>query len=445
MEVRPRSLLWIVLAGLALRLALVPLFVPDRMNPFRDHWNFDVEVGKLACSVASGHGFSDPFYCRGTPPEQDASTEAPYYKRTGPSAMEPPVFVLLLAGIFAIFGIYSKASLLVALFINCTFSALTALPVYGIARKCFSARVGLWAAWLWAVFPYSVYWAASIPWATCLTTLLFTTLVFYTLHLESSSSVRTWFSFGLLGGATALVDPVVLSSLPFLIGWVCYRLARRGAAWKLPAAASVLALIIPLVPWFVRNYVVFDRGVFLRDPFWMAFRVGNSVQGVGWWDDNANPGNSSSEMEEVVRLGELRYMEEKRQQSFSFLRSHPARFASLVARRAVYVWTGFWSFQSEYLKLEPFDLPNIPFAAAFTFLTLMGLWRAFHAQDPHAWLFALILLSFPIVYYLTIPIFRYRGPIDPEVVILSSYGLISYRGARREARRASDLPTGSSE
>ena len=413
-----------VLAGLALRLAIVPLFVPERMNPFRDHWGFDYEVGKLACSVASGHGFSDPLYSRGTPPEHNASTESPYYQHTGPSAMEPPVFVALLAGIFALFGIYSKASLFVALFINCVFSALTAVPVYWIAEKCFSDRVGVRAAWLWAVFPYSVYWAASTPWATSLTTLLFTTLVFCALKLDSTSSIRSWLSFGLFAGFAALVDPVVLSALPFIAGWVCYRHAKRGMAWKLPAAVAVLALISPLVPWTVRNYVVFEH-VFLRDPFWMAFHVGNSAHTVGWWDDDANPANSSSEMEEMVRLGELGYMAKKRQQSFAFVQDHPVRFASLVVRRAVYMWTGFWSFRSEYLKLEPLDLPNIPFATGFTLLTLMGLWRMFREHHPQRWPFALILLTFPIVYYLTIPLNRFRGPVDPEVVILSVYGLSS--------------------
>jgi len=439
MEGRSRHLLWIVLIGLAFRLAFVPLFVPERMDPFRDHWSYDVEVGKLACSIASGHGFSDPLYCRGAVPEQNAATEAPYYAHTGPSAMEPPVFVYLLAGIFRVFGIYSKASLLVALFINCAFSALTALPIYGIATKCFSARVGVWSAWVWAVFPYSVYWAAQIPWATSLTTLLFTALVLYTLRLDSADSIRTWASFGLIGGIAALVDPVVLSTIPFIIGWVCFRRRRRGIAWKLPAAVAVLTLIIPLVPWFVRNYVVFDRALFLRDPFWMAFHVGNSAGTAGWWDDSANPGNSTSEMEEMVRLGELGYMAAKRQQSLSFLREHGVLFTSLVARRILYVWTGFWSFRSDYLKTEPFDLPNIPFATGLTLLLLLGLRKMFQANHPQKWLFALILLTFPIVYYLTLPLQRFRGPIEPEVVMLSVYGIVSWRETRRETRERSVL------
>ena len=428
-----RHLLWIVLAGLALRLALIPLFVPERMNPFRDHWGFAFEVGKLACSVATGHGFSDPLYCRGTVPKENSSTEAPYYKRTGPSAMEPPVFVFLLAGIFRLFGIYSKASLLVALFINCIFSALTAAPIFGIAKKCFSERAGLRAAWLWALFPYSVFWAASLPWTTSLTTLLLTTLIWCALYLATSGHIWSWLGVGLLAGVAALVDPVVLSTLPFIAGWVCYRRARGGLAWKLPVAVASLALISPLVPWMVRNYVVFEHAVFLRDPFWMAFHVGNSAATVGWWDDKANLGNSSSEMEEMVRLGELRYMAQKRQQSFSFLDDHPGLFASLVVRRFLFLWSGFWSFRSDYLKEEPFDLPNIPFATGFTFLALIGLRRMFREHHPARWLFALVLMTFPVVYYLTIPINRYRGPIDPEVVMLSVYGL-SWRASRRASQ-----------
>jgi hypothetical protein len=62
-------------------------------------------------------------------------------------------------------------------------------------------------------------------------------------------------------------------------------------------------------------------------------------------------------------------------------------------------------------------------------------------REGHAkrWLFALILLAFPSIYYLTDPVLRHRGPIEPLVVMLSVYGLIAYLDARREARRDRDL------
>src|SRR5271157_4221046 len=94
---RPR-LLWIVLLALALRFAVGLLLLPDRLDPRRDHTAFDFELGKVAASVAAGRGFSDPYYSRGAPPEGSDPSEIYYYQHTGPTAMEPPVFVSLLLG-----------------------------------------------------------------------------------------------------------------------------------------------------------------------------------------------------------------------------------------------------------------------------------------------------------------------------------------------------------
>jgi 4-amino-4-deoxy-L-arabinose transferase-like glycosyltransferase len=434
---RPR-LFWIVLLALILRFAVGLLLLPDRMNPRRDHYVFDYEVGKVAASLATGHGFSDPYYSRGAPPAGSDPSESFYYQHTGPSAMEPPVFVGLLAGIFVLFGLYSKASAVVALFVNCLFSALTVLPIYGIAKKCFSPRVAIWSAWLYAFFPFSVFWAANYPWATPLTTLLFAACVLKALQLEQNDRIRTWFLVGLLAGFTALVDPVVLATLPFVGAWLCYRRAKSGRAWLLPAAAAAAALIIPLAPWVARNYVVFDHALILRDSFWLPFRVSNSPDTISWWDDSKNPDNNPAEMREVIELGELQYMQAKKRQAIEFVRQRPGFFISLVARKAVYMWTGFWSFRREYLETEPFDLPNIPFNTAFTILALLGLWKMFRERHPMRWLFIWILLTLPALYYLTIPMVRYRGPADPYVIILSSYAVVSWLDARREARRKLD-------
>ena len=77
------SLLWMVLAGLALRLVVMMFLYPERTDPFRDHWRFAGEAGRIASSIAQGEGFSNPLFAK-----------------TGPTAMAGAVFPYLLAGIF---------------------------------------------------------------------------------------------------------------------------------------------------------------------------------------------------------------------------------------------------------------------------------------------------------------------------------------------------------
>ncbi|HEY6943856.1 MAG TPA: hypothetical protein VI431_01860, partial [Candidatus Acidoferrum sp.] len=54
---------------------------------------FSQETGSIAASLATGKGFSSPFG-----------------KETGPTAWLTPVYPLLVAGVFRVFGIFTRAS-----------------------------------------------------------------------------------------------------------------------------------------------------------------------------------------------------------------------------------------------------------------------------------------------------------------------------------------------
>ena len=141
--------------ALALRLVVVAFVYPERTDPARDHWRCGGEAGRIARSIAQGEVFSNPLF-----------------GKTGPTAWLAPVFPCLLAAIFWVFGIYSKASTIFALALDSLFSALTCIPVFFIARKHFGARTALTAGWIWAFFPYAVYFSADLIWSTTLATLL---------------------------------------------------------------------------------------------------------------------------------------------------------------------------------------------------------------------------------------------------------------------------------
>src|SRR5579872_3033067 len=145
---RVEPYLLVAAVALAVRLAVIPFVYRDWLDPFvLEHWAF----GFVARFIVSGHGFGNVF--------------AP---NTGATAVLPPVYSYLLAGIFKIFGIETRASVLAALSLNSLFSALTCVPVVLIARKVFGERVAKWAGWGWAFSPYGVYYGADWAWSTCL-------------------------------------------------------------------------------------------------------------------------------------------------------------------------------------------------------------------------------------------------------------------------------------
>jgi 4-amino-4-deoxy-L-arabinose transferase-like glycosyltransferase len=161
-----RSVFLIVLLAFTLRVAVIPFLLGDITNPARDHWDFGWEEGRIARSIASGQGFSSPLF-----------------GNTGPTAWTTPVYPYLVAGVFRVFGIYSQASAWVILTLNCLFSAVTSIPVYFIARQCFDSSSARWAAGIWALFPYGVYFASGYVWGFCLDALMLTLVVWGTLAL----------------------------------------------------------------------------------------------------------------------------------------------------------------------------------------------------------------------------------------------------------------------
>ncbi len=395
---------FIFLVALGLRLAIVPFLVGDQLNPARDHWAFGWETGRLARSLASGHGFGSPLF-----------------GWTGPSAWMAPVYPTLLAGVFKIFGIYSKTSAYVILYLNCLFAALTCLPLCSIGRTAFGPRTGIAVAWAWAVFPYSFDFAAGLVWSTALNALLLTRAIVATIALERKLSPLRWAAWGLMWGVIGLTEPALLTCLAVAGVWLVGRLRQRGMLWVFfwRTGLAALVFLIVVAPWFVRNHRALGHFIPFREGFGLMFYQGNTWDTFDLYPDWANPPHNPAEMAEYARVGEFAYMAEKKEQAISEVRDHPARFAWTTLRRIVFTWTGYWNLSSAYRRMEPFALPNVFMATVLSVVAARGLILSFRHVRRFAVLFAFLLLAFPAVYYITHPSMAYRHPIDPLLVLLS--------------------------
>ena len=404
------------LVALVVRLVVVPFVYRDWMDPFvLEHWAF----GLIARSIASGHGFGSPF--------ADA----------GASALLPPVYSYLLAGIFKIFGIETKSSVLAALSLNSLFSALTCIPVYMFAKQAVSERVAKWAGWGWAFSPYGIYYGADWAWSTCLVTLELACLFFFAWKLENSTRTRDWVLFGLLGGFAALTEPVTLSVVPLLGLWSLYRRYRLRLPWKLPMLTAALAALAVMSPWFIRNYQLFHRFIPVRSGFGLELYIGNNGYSDRWVNSSLHPNHSDAELSEYERVGEMAYMDHKLRQAKDYIRSHPAWFAWMTFRRMVYMWTGYWSFDRNYLKDEPLDPPNILVNTTLTVLGLLGLGRLYKRDSGLGTRFAIVLLFFPLTYYISHPETYYFRPVDPLIVVLAAVAMAGFKAPRQKAIAAS--------
>jgi hypothetical protein len=138
-----------------------------------------------------------------------------------------------------------------------------------------------------------------------------------------------------------------------------------------------------------------------------------------------HPSDNEAEWQEYKKVGEIAYIAEKKHQAVEFIGNHPRWFVVMSLRRALYMWTNYWSFDRRYLAQEPFDPPNVFLCTALTALALAGLWRAFQKGLPVAVPLALALFFFPMVYYVTHPQDYYRRPVDPLFVVLAAFVVAS--------------------
>jgi len=408
-----RPLFWspwtMVITALTLRLVVMGFSYTSLLDPARDHYAFGYEFGRVARSIATGHGFSSP-----------------YPEPTGPTALIGPVYPYLLAGVFKLFGVYTTASALLILTLNNLFSSFTCVPIVLIARRVFGPAVAAWAGWSWAFFPYSLAGSNGWVWETILTTLLLTLLILYTLHLEHSVSYLAWIGYGLLWSFPALNSAATLSALPFLGVWILVRQWRNNRNPVGPVVAASLVFLVAVAPWIWRCSRLYGRFVAFRGNFGLEVMVGNSNDTSHPSNWNMLPGENRAELENLQCAGEPAYMAEKLREARQVIASQPVRYAGQTLRRMLYSWTELWNFPPRW-NLDGSGVPDVLMYSFISLLAFVGLGRAIRNSWLDAMPLMIPLIFFPVVYYLTHEDVRFRHPIDPLVVIFAVYGAFAFR------------------
>jgi len=402
---------WIVTIALALRLGWIVIGHTYKFKITDDNFGFGWEMGRVAASLASGHGFSSPF----GPP-------------TGPTAWEPPLYPYLAAGVFLVFGTYSKASAFVLLALNSVFSALTCIPIFRIARRIFSEKVAVGSAWAWTLLPNVMFWCTRSVWETSLSALLLAVIFWLALTMEDRDGLLPWLEFGLLWGIVALNGTSLLSFLPAAGLWAWYRRAKRGKRSLAGVALASVVFFACLTPWLVRNYRTFGQFIFIRDNFGAELRLGNGNGADGTLMLYLDPPHDLYAMRQFRSMGELNYIALRKQEALAYIKADYTRFAGLCVRRFICFWASPPK-PTQPAWLEP--VKGSLFLAS-SVLMFWGLGRALRLRKPGAWPFAWLVLLYPAMYYVVYSIPRYRHPIEPEMAILCVF-LLTEAGKKSTA------------
>jgi 4-amino-4-deoxy-L-arabinose transferase-like glycosyltransferase len=412
----PWTIFW---TALIVRLAYMTLAHTFRMRTWDQHFAFGYEMGRIAQALATGYGYADPFH-----------------GHSGPTAWVPPLYPLILAAVFKLFGVYSTLSAWIILAFNCVLSAFTIPAIYEIAARCFNRRVALWSAWLWALYPAAMQYAVKWVWEMTLTTFLFAWVLVLTLRMREigdpseetspsqpvAASQKRWAIFGPLWGLIGLSNPSLLLFLPVCGLWI---LAGTRAAprpeWKRQIACAVLAsgvFFACLAPWTYRNWRAFHKIIPMRSNLGVELYLGNGPGATGLLMEFDHPFQALDQFRLYRQMGEIDYAKMRGERAKRIILADPARFVKLSIIRFYYFWfsvphPGDEGFLNEYGRNFNYQFTSI----AGLFGLLLALRRRAPAAGLFAWAFALL----PLTYYFVTVHARFRHPLEPLIAIYAVY------------------------
>src|SRR6202789_3483652 len=318
-----KSLVPIMIVALLVRLYFVYDFVVGVPRQAVSTIPFLFEVGNIANSLATGHGFASPFRAD-----------------TGPTAWMTPLFPMFLAAVFRVFGSYTFHAWLAVVTFNIGCCVAAIIPLYFVGLRLGGKSLAAGAAWLWTIFPNAILLPVESMWDGCLSALFAISILWATLALDDSRRFRNWCAYGLLWGVALMTNATLGALLPFLLAWLAYRAFKANQDWIAKTAVSVCLILLCCVPWTARNYSVFHTFVPLRSVLGLQLWLGNNDPTQNVFRGDLHPIYNADEREHYVALGEIAYMQEKKDAAIEYMIDHPGREAQLISRRFISIWSG---------------------------------------------------------------------------------------------------------
>jgi hypothetical protein len=323
--------------------------VKDRKNlcyfpPFKpfvngnDNKHLGAEYYCIARSMVKGEGFANPFK-----------------EKTGPTAWMPPILPAILAGIIWACEDDESAIIAVVVFLQVNVLLATGLLVLALVRQTASllgAGTAVVAFLIGLVCHFrSCFQNTHDCWLVMLAVNLLIAGLCWWRPLHSWPMAVVW---GLCGGLFAMINPLVALAW----GVTTLVLGYQQRAWR-PLGVAVLAAGITLMPWTVRNYLVFGKLIPVKSNLAYELYQSQCRQKDGLIRDGtfaSHPyASAGEERREYKAVGEMAFLEHKSAQFWQAVWADPEDFLDRVAARflGVTLWYVPYSRQEETPRVKP--------------------------------------------------------------------------------------------
>jgi hypothetical protein len=243
------SPLLLLLVALVLRLGVALALPPP--DDFVDL----MEPGRTAANLAAGRGYTFDFY--GTRPDRPLQ------------AFLPPLHPWLIALALQ----FARPAAAYGLF-QALLGSLTVWLLYRLAEAMAGWRAGLLAGWAATLYPAHVLLVGQ-PHSTVLHACILVAILLACWRVLQRPVIARALLAGGLVGILALGRPQIVVFVPIVAGWLWLNHVR---GWPLRRAAGALALAtaVVILPWCLRNSLLFGRLTFISTNGGVTFWNGNN-------------------------------------------------------------------------------------------------------------------------------------------------------------------------
>jgi len=322
-----------------------------------------------------------------------------------PTAFRPPIYPLLLGGIYYISGHNLLAVRLVQAFLSATISIF----VYFITKMLFRKKTAILSGYLSCLYLPFVANAIEVTTETLFTFFL----VLGILVAISEIRINKFLPVGIIFGLSLLTRPFIIFFIPLLLYWifVCSESTKLKAA-----TLFAIGLLLVIIPWTYRNYDKLDSFIPLSSGGGLALYNAYVVPPKGFGFNSLDKVSEGfyGLRDETERN---RYLINK---TVQHIKENPLQSIKLTINKIllfIYPFDGYWY--------------NIPFGSKYNMFwgnilvfSIFGIYFGFSNYDTRKKLIYFLFLSFFVGVIIFIGIPRYRLPVEPFLISFAALGII---------------------
>ena len=371
------------------------------------------EMWDLARSIAYRGTFADPFMVLAT----------------GPTAVNPPLYPLILAGFVKVLQKMSLAYYMAVL--GCILvNAVTATLLPRVALVFFGDAIpGIAASILWLATMQTIPgWDTNY---TVLGLIVFCLVTAPVLRMERSAGWRACVG-GLVAGCLFLLNPsTMLVTFPW-IGYLLWRTRARLRSAFIYCGIIVFMTSLFVMGWGARNYVELGGFVTRTNLGFTLYASNNNCAEPSLIKEElsgcygaSHPNENLREAQLLQRIGEIQYDHLRVADTRTWMKANPAKFLQLTGARFVEFWFpatevipegqgGFISIFgiSGYAQRWVAQQNRIAYCMwLVTALSLPGVVLMVRRREAVAVYILTVSVIYPLMYYIVVSDMRYRYPV----------------------------------